>query len=538
MNRTTQHRFMLVSSLVLCSLGGVTSGCGSDAPGPTGASSPVKPPSPVVPPPAPEIPLADGADIGGVPSARKCEACHAEIYREWTTSMHSHAATSPVTIAQANQVLTQELQFEDDPDPQQFCTNCHGPIPSLITGQASLPFADARFSAATLNEGTTCSTCHKYDVNEQPIIGYASETEFQENFNAGPFMFGPFGDAVESSFHSSAKSSLLADGDDSDQLCSSCHEVGIDLNKDGNLIVGEDFVLQNTFQEYLEYERLGGDETCVSCHMPVRTGHAASVPGAPARQIRSHIFLGVDYPLDEVADGVDNLKAAREQLLRSAGQVGIENVNFANNVLQSFDVTIENTNTGHNLPSGLQFMRQMWVEVRVVDPTGRRALFTSGVLEDPSNDLCDLNTIDDLSLLTSEVVGCDDVQQRDDFLVNFQTKLLDRVELVNGQVLAADGAREHWLQLLDGGAVVRVRPVDGETLAPLKPFEKRHYTYDVGATNVVAGSQIQVRLLFRNLPPYMVRRLGKDQATSELQIGPLVQHLQITEIDSRTVTLQ
>jgi hypothetical protein len=94
----------------------------------------------------------------------------------------------------------------------------------LITRQANLPFADPEFSTTALNEGINCSTCHKYDINEVPIIGYASETELQKNFNAGTYMFGPFGDPLENSFHESAQSSLLADGDDADQLCSSCHQ--------------------------------------------------------------------------------------------------------------------------------------------------------------------------------------------------------------------------------------------------------------------------------------------------------------------------
>jgi nitrate/TMAO reductase-like tetraheme cytochrome c subunit len=537
MNRDTGVSVILISCLALGGLGAVAGGCVDDVDrlhtkvGGSGGGFPVTDNDGGVDP-TPE------GDIAGFPSAQKCEACHAEIYKEWTTSMHSHAATSPVTVAQVNQVLGQEFKFEDDPDPQQFCNNCHGPIPTLITKQAGLPFEDARFSPAALNEGITCSTCHKYDVNEVPIIGYASDSEFQNNFNAGPFMFGPFADPLKSSFHESARSDLLADDDDSDRLCGSCHQVGIDLNKDGQLVVGEDFVLQNTFAEYLDYDSKGGAETCVSCHMPVRTGQAASVPGAPARQIRSHIFLGVDYPLDEVADGVDDLRPARERILSSAGQIDIENVDFAGGVLRSFDVTIENTGTGHNLPSGFAFMRQMWVEARVVDPTGARDFFTSGVLEDESNDLCDLNTLNDPSILTTEVIGCDSAEQEDDFLVNFQTKLVDKVEIVGGQVVATAGAREHWLQLLDGGAVTRVRPIDGKALAPLKPFEKRTFTYAVGATNVVRGSKIKVRLLFRNLPPYMVRKLGKDQPRDEVQLGPLIQHLQVTEMDSRETTLQ
>lgn len=534
-----------IPSLVLGCLGAVTSGCGSEeAPPPLAANPtnpdnvPSQPPPSEGPPPDTEVPLEDGADIGGFPSAKKCEKCHQAIYDEWTASMHSHADTSPVTIAQLNQVVAQELIFESDPDPQQLCTNCHSPIPALITGSATLPFEDARYSKAALNEGITCATCHKYDVNKTPVIGYGATTEFQRNFNSGPFMFGPFGDPKDNGFHLSAKSSLLADDDDSDKLCFSCHEVGLDLNKDGDITVGEDFVLQNTVQEYLDYQARGGGGTCVSCHMPARTGQAADVPGAPVRQIRSHIFLGVDYPLDEVARGEDRLKSAREELMSHSAQIDIVNVDFADNVLHGFDVTIENTGGGHNFPTGFNFMRQAWLEVQVTDPTDRLAVFTSGVLKIESNDLCDLNTLDDNGILSTIVQGCDNEQDRDDFLVNLQTKLLDDVDIVNGQVLAAAGASEVWLQLLNGGAVTRTRPIDGKVLAPLKPFEKQSYSYPLGAITIVPGSKIKVRLLFRNLPPYMVRQIGNKQARDELQIAPLATSLQVTEVDKREVTLR
>jgi len=540
MNRDSKFRFMLASSLVLGALGAV--GCSSDAQ-PVPVAPPANPSNIPSTPPAPvpddSAPLPDGADIGGFPSATKCEGCHTDIYAEWKTSMHSHGATSVVTIAQTNQVLQQEFINEDDPDPQQFCTNCHGPIPALITGQATLPFADPRYSPTTLNEGITCVTCHKYDVNEVPIIGYASNSEFQENFNAGPFMFGPFGDAVDNSFHPSAQSSLLADDDDSDQLCFSCHQVGIDLNLDGDIIVGEDFVLQNLVEEYLDYEADGGDETCVSCHMPARTGQAANVTGAPVRQIRSHVFQATDYPLEEVVNGADPLKSLREEILRTAARINIDAVNFdaATNTLVDFDVSVENTGTGHNVPSAFTFMRQMWIEAQVFDPEEAFTVFDSGVLAVDSNDLCDLNTLNDNSGLSTKLVGCDDVLEQDDQLVNFQTKLVDDVDIIDGQVVEGANAREVWLQLLDGGAVNRVRPIDGQILNPIAPNEVRTFKYFVNAGADPNGT-VRVRLLYRNLPPYMLRQLGEDQPPNEVQILPLISNLQITEIDFDEVQIQ
>src|SRR5689334_22087742 len=126
MNRTTRFRVMLVSCLALSGLGATAGGCGGDSdappaaaavPGPNDNNVPSTPIPDDGPPPDTTAPLDDGADIGGFPSATKCKSCHEQIYNEWTTSMHSHAAKSPVTVAQANHAFGQEYQFEDDPDP-------------------------------------------------------------------------------------------------------------------------------------------------------------------------------------------------------------------------------------------------------------------------------------------------------------------------------------------------------------------------------------------------------------------------------------
>jgi hypothetical protein len=153
-------------------------------------------------------------------------------------------------------------------------------------------------------------------------------------------------------------------------------------------------------------------------------------------------------------------------------------------------------------------MRQMWVEVLVKDMAGT-TLAQSGELQDPSHDLCDADTLHDQ--LGPIVQGCD-ANLPDDQLVNFQTKLVDFVKLQNG-VLIADPEKGHetWLQFQTGGAIHRIRPIDQQSLAPLKPFEKRtfHYTFTLAPQS--QPITVGVTLKFRNLPPYFMRQLADKE---------------------------
>src|SRR5262249_28663282 len=95
--------------------------------------------------------------------------------------------------------------------------------------------------------------------------------------------------------------------------------------------------------------------------------------------------------------------------------------------------------------------------------------------------------------------------------------------------------KETWLQHLTGGVVSRVRPSDGQGLSPIPPQVTRTFAYKVPlAGRSVSEVTISARLLFRNLPPMMLRALAVNQPPNEApQIGPLVQNLQIVEIASQ-----
>jgi hypothetical protein len=153
-------------------------------------------------------------------------------------------------------------------------------------------------------------------------------------------------------------------------------------------------------------------------------------------------------------------------------------------------------------------------------------LASSGELQDPNNDLCDNDTLNDN--LANVIQGCQN-NNADPQLVNFQTQLVDFVQLQNG-VLVKDPVKGHetWLQFQTGGAVARSRPADvaaglGQfTVAPIRPFEKRtfHYAFTFAAQQ--DQIRLSTKLKFRNLPPYFVRRLAAGDSNKFVNLGQLL----------------
>ncbi len=169
------------------------------------------------------------------------------------------------------------------------------------------------------------------------------------------------------------------------QLCRNCHSVQYDRNGDGKIERGTDLVLQNLYDEWEDFAKRGGP-SCVDCHMPVvkgsRAAESALIPleqdgDAPSRTLRSHRFLAVDYPLDEPAVR-DESRPGREALLRRAGLLTLDPATLkVTDTNVAFDVALQNTGTGHNLPGGFAFVRQMWFEVTILNAQGQ-AIASSG----------------------------------------------------------------------------------------------------------------------------------------------------------------
>ena len=489
--------------------------------------------------PARALPLGtvSGSSLGGFESADKCATCHARAVQEWQSSMHAHAMSSPIMIAQSNQVLANVLAQAKYPDPKRICVNCHGPIGAALTSGTTLPLhSDSSFSeSALLNEGISCAVCHQW--NGTPDTASGGLSRFQDGLQPGHKYFGAFNDPTGNAFH---KSEATATFRKPEQLCRNCHSVEYDKNGDGQLHRGTDLVLQTLFEEWEEYRSHGGPADCVSCHMPLvnvaRAAEQAEIPfeqdsQAPPRQVHDHSFVGADYPLDDSA-AQQALRPAREALLRRAAALSLvpDSLKSSANSL-AFALQVSNIGTGHNLPGGFAFVRQMWLEVSLLDAAGS-LLGGSGRVANAADDLCDSSILDDLqNPMRPSLKGC---TQSDPLLVNFQQMLVDNAQpkrSSNGAVLldsrgealleGAPGARETAIQTLTAGATPRIRPFDKKPTAPLAAGEAHAfpYTFQLSPGSVV--TTVRVRLMFRASPPYFLRALG---------IANLAQSLELTEM--------
>jgi hypothetical protein len=427
-----------------------------------------------------------------------------------------------------------------------------------LTEQATLPLEapyEPLGDPGLLNEGVSCAVCHQW--TGKPHSAQGGLARFGDGLAPGRLFFGPRADPAPNAFHQSEASPLFSEPH---RLCQNCHNVELDRDGDGRIVKGHDLVLQTLYDEWRDYAEAGG-ASCVDCHMPLtertRAAESALIPfeqdrDAPPRRVRNHSFVAVDYPL-ELDERQDSLHPARVALLRGAaslslvaGTTKLESAKLGGSEVR-FDVEVSNTGTGHNLPGGFAFVRQMWLEVTVKDSAGR-ALAASGLLARASDDLCDESVLDARNPVSAFVVGC---RAADALLVNFQQKLVDRVAVLTDnagtvaldarkqpKLTEADGARETWLQHLTGGPVTRRRVFDGQAVPALAPGEVRRFAYRFALPNLDAQSargqlRLAIRLLFRPLPPYFVRALAKHQAPNERpQLAPLVDNLRIFEMAS------
>lgn len=488
-----------------------------------------------------------GNTLGGYHPSGACISCHERAVTEWRGSMHAHALNSPVMVAQNNLAHRETLANTSYPDPQNVCVNCHGPIATALANSPLLPFR-AQGSLAQpelVDEGITCSVCHQWQGESRTAGG--GLTAFQDGLKPGHTFFGAYDDPVGNAFHQSQASPLFQK--DSSELCRNCHSVQFDRNGDGKIEKGTDLVLQTLYDEWEDYAK-GGGAGCVDCHMPLvsgsRAAESALIPleqdsEAPARKLRSHRFVAVDYPLDLPAVR-DESRADRQALLQRAGTLSIVPTSLqVTDTRVAFDVSLQNTGTGHNLPGGFAFVRQMWLEVTVLNAQGQ-AIVGSGQLFKPTDDLCDSSILDDANNPMREfLVGCTTTDRQ---LVSFQQMLLDKIELLRDnsgvvqldarnqpKLRAAPGSKEVVVQYLTSGPVPRVRPSTGKPTPPLVVGEQRSFPYVFDLPAGSGAERIRVRLLFRADPPYFLRALGKTQTAQDGQnLAGVVQNLEINEM--------
>ncbi|NBA97997.1 multiheme c-type cytochrome [Pseudomonas sp. R5(2019)] len=293
--------------------------------------------------------------------AQVCGACHTEIYKQWRTSIMSQAWEDPIYRA-----LMARASEATDGRVDNFCTGCHTPI-GLTTGQitSAVNRASVEFTAQKHPmPGVDCESCH--NISGRTGLDNGAYI-LSPKANGKPTKFGPRKDAV-SPYHDTVYSELHTRSD----FCATCHNVTHPFSS---------VAVERTYDEWLESPYSVNNETCQSCHMPGFAGKAA-IMGPDRENVASHWFSGANATVLTHLGQEEGAQRARDMLARAA-EIHFQQLPAAIMPGQytSLAVKVANVGAGHKLPTGFPEGREIWIDFRVQDASGRE-LYRLGSIKD------------------------------------------------------------------------------------------------------------------------------------------------------------
>ena len=264
--------------------------------------------------------------------------CHATLVEQWQRSLHAQALSDPIYLAKLD-----EANKATDGAIGDFCNKCHGPA-AMMSGQ----FGAAQMTPG-VSEGISCSFCHQVTgilpgdpANTSHLVEANGVRRAQLKDPQAPHA------AEYSAFHETS------------EFCGGCHNVNHPVNG---------LELEATYTEWAQSPWADEGVTCQDCHMSREPGvigpyAGTAAPGAPERpNIYSMTFTGAQVELGD--------KTASTALLRSAAEVSLEVPEIVGEGVEAV-VTVTNKGAGHDLPTGLTEIREMWLEVYLEEQDGAR----------------------------------------------------------------------------------------------------------------------------------------------------------------------
>lgn len=310
-------------------------------------------------------------------SSEVCMGCHPTIYNQWKGSMHSNSLKDPVF-----QALWNIGEKEVGESVRNLCAGCHSAVGTV---SQEIKKENGKFVASNVAmEGVTCDMCHtivETRMNVSPT-GLPQNASFV--INPGNTKYGPYNDA-NSPYHKTAYSDLHTKS----EFCGSCHNVFHPVSN---------FHVENTYTEWKFSIYAQKGIQCQDCHMvPVEVAietaktlkKPATLPGQPCTTgpkrdyMYTHEFIGGNAVLTKLMGSEKHSEMAVKRLQNAAGlEVKFDDIKKGN--MGELKVKVINETAGHNLPTSLTEVREMWLEVYVKDEKGK-IIFSSGTLDKEGN---------------------------------------------------------------------------------------------------------------------------------------------------------
>ncbi len=287
----------------------------------------------------------------------RCRQCHAIIYGDWEGTMHFNAYLDPFYLEEVKVASKDTDGLVDE-----FCSRCHTPI-GVVSGE--IPPIDGSGMTDISKLGVQCDFCHV--VSDSAGIGNGSFI-----VSPGDTKWGPFEDA-HSAYHNSEYLELYTKS----EYCGMCHQVIHPVNG---------LVIDDTYTTWKDSRYGEEGVVCQDCHMTegitefeANPGRAGS--GAPKRDhISLHEIVGGNAFMAEMM-GAEDVAERSVERLQHAATLEVTSPDVAS---AGEDVTVEaaitNTGAGHNIPTGVSEIRQVWLEVIVTDAGGNE-IYSAGTVD-------------------------------------------------------------------------------------------------------------------------------------------------------------
>ncbi|NHF73886.1 cytochrome c family protein [Paracoccus xiamenensis] len=335
------------------------------------------------------------SDPARIPSSAECANCHAQEFHEWAGSLHAIADRDLIYEA----TVDANADAVRNPEQGRFCEGCHAPA-EMLTGRVNR-FVSAA-PAEALTEGVSCVTCHTATAAD-PLAGngaitlaYGRAEAERDNPQGAALLADPR--AHLAAYAAPDTDALMKSSD----LCGACHTEIYDHNMTPATTPQ---VVQSTFVEWRDSWYAQNDITCQDCHM-------AADPAAQVMALRqgkiekpakySHRFIGANHLLTDTGlgdsllvlrggmlpgmDSASNKATLDEQARQTVAfmrtAAGLELRDSGGDASGGYlDIAVQNLGAGHNLPTGVNDQKHMWLEVVVTDASGAEVFRSGGAAE-------------------------------------------------------------------------------------------------------------------------------------------------------------
>lgn len=315
-----------------------------------------------------------------------CAGCHPRQAGGWRTSMHANSFRDIVFQAEwAAGVTATEGGVKN------LCGGCHTPV-GVVTGTVEFDPNMGKYGGFTTmgvaNNGVFCDVCHTVSGSSWRYTATAEPGNGSLILDPGNVKRATLGDS-KSPFHDTAYSDLHA----SASFCANCHNI---------FHPEHGFPIEYTYDEWKVSPYAHRGIQCQDCHMvPVATamrvademkrpqdladhglGGFAGMGGPMRDFVHDHGFVGGNSVIADAmgVPGADAVKAEAIKRLQNAAALDFE-LYPGKQGANLLKVKVTNTRAGHQLPTSLTFIRQVWLEVEVTDDQGQ-VLLSSGKLDE------------------------------------------------------------------------------------------------------------------------------------------------------------